>query len=145
MQTGRMTRRIGLIAFNDIAALDLTGPAEVFATANASVPGAYDVLILAASAAPVVSEAGYRIVPTGTLSAAPKLDTIIVPGGAGQRVAHITQPIVTWLQVRRGTRRIASVCTGIYALAQSGLLDGRRATTHWRFAADVSRRFPKLR
>lgn len=139
-----MTRRIALIAFETVNALDLTGPAEVFATASVHVPGAYKLFVLGVSKRPVTSESGIKLVPDGTLATAPSLDTIIVPGGPGLREAAAAAPIVAWLKTRRRTRRIASVCTGIYALAQTGLLDGRRATTHWRFAADAARRFPKI-
>jgi transcriptional regulator GlxA family with amidase domain len=82
----------------------------------------------------------------GSLEAAPALDTIIVPGGAGLRDARIGAPIVQWLRSRAArTRRMVSICTGIYALGETGLLNGRRATTHWRFANDVARRFPGIR
>jgi len=79
------------------------------------------------------------------LDDAPPLDTFIVPGGRGLRETEANARIVAWLQAHaRDCRRIASVCTGIYGLAPSGLLDGRRVTTHWRFARDVAQRFPKL-
>jgi transcriptional regulator GlxA family with amidase domain len=139
-----VTRRIGLIAYDGITALDLAGPSEAFHNANLQVRGAYEIVVLGAEARPMASEAGFRIVPDATLKDAPPLDTVIVPGGMGLREAHVAAPITAWLKTRRRTRRVASVCTGIYALGASGLLDGRRATTHWRFAADVARRFPKI-
>ena len=139
-----MTRRIGLIGYDDITALDLAGPAEVFSTAASMVPGAYQVLVLAAKDKPFIGT-GLKLTPDMTLARAPALDTILVPGGAGLRDPRIGAPIIAWLKARRRTRRICSVCTGIYALAESGLLDGRRATTHWRFAADVARRFPNIK
>lgn len=139
-----MARRIGLIGYNGITALDLVGPAETFSAANSHAPGAYEVLVLSANTKPFASEGGLRLTPDATLDNAPALDTIIVPGGAGLRDDRVAAPIVAWLKTRRRTRRLASVCTGIYALGQSGLLDGRRATTHWRFAADVARRFPGI-
>src|SRR6202011_3763539 len=74
------------------------------------------------------------------------LDTLIVPGGRGLRDAQTNVAIVKWLKAKAAqTRRIVSVCTGIYGLAPTGLLDGRRVTTHWRFAADVAAHFPKLK
>jgi transcriptional regulator GlxA family with amidase domain len=139
-----MTRRIGLIAYPGFTTLDLTGPLDVFDIANAYVPGSYEMIVLAAKADPLPSEAGLNIVPHATLAKAPPLDTIMVPGGSGIRHAATVAPIVAFLKARRRTRRVSSVCTGIYALGESGLLDGRRATTHWRFAADVARRFPKI-
>lgn len=77
---------------------------------------------------------------------APQFDTIIIPGGKGLRQAETRQRAALWLSTQAGqTRRIASVSTGIYALAQSGLVDGRHVTTHWRFSRDLAQRFPKLR
>ncbi len=139
-----MTRRIGLIVYDGLTALDLAGPSETFHNANLQARGAYEIVVLAAEARPMATEAGFRIVPDAALADAPALDTIIVPGGMGLRDERIAAPIAAWLKTRRRTRRIASVCTGIYALGASGLLDGKRATTHWRFAADVARRFPKI-
>jgi transcriptional regulator GlxA family with amidase domain len=143
-QDRAMTRRVGLIAYDGITALDLAGPSEAFHNANLQLRGAYEIVVLAQDARPVATEAGFRIVPDATLADAPPLDTIVVPGGMGLREARTAAPIAAWLKTRRRTRRIASVCTGIYALGASGLLDGRRATTHWRFAGDVARRFPKI-
>jgi transcriptional regulator GlxA family with amidase domain len=139
-----MPRRIGFVCFDGVNALDITGPAEVFGTANAYSASAYDILFVGLALKPVTAEVGLRMLPDATLGNAPPLDTIFIPGGAGLRNPRIATPIITWLRQRRRTRRIASVCTGIYALGASGLLDGRVATTHWRFAADVGRRFTAI-
>jgi transcriptional regulator GlxA family with amidase domain len=139
-----MPRRIGFVCFDGVNALDLTGPAEVFGTANAYFAGAYDILFVGVGLKPVTAEVGLRLAPDVTLDNAPPLDTIVIPGGAGLRNPRIAAPIIRWLRERRRTRRIASVCTGIYALGASGLLNGRVATTHWRFATDVGRRFPAI-
>jgi transcriptional regulator GlxA family with amidase domain len=143
-----VARRIGLIGFGQVNGFDLTGPLEVFATAAAADPvrPAYAVDVVAASLDPITTEAGMRILPGCTFADAPAYDTIIVPGGAGLRDAGVNAAVVAWLMPRLATtRRIASVCTGIYGLAATGMLDGRRATTHWRFIADVQRRFPAIR
>jgi transcriptional regulator GlxA family with amidase domain len=85
-------------------------------------------------------------VPDETLQTAPELDTIILPGGCGLRRSDASETIADWILARiNRTRRIASISTGIYGLAPTGLLDGREVTTHWRFASDVARCFPKLR
>jgi transcriptional regulator GlxA family with amidase domain len=139
-----MTRRIGLILFDGLTALDLVGPLDVFDTANQQSPSAYEIFILGAGGKPIVASSWLHLTPDTTLAKAPALDTIIVPGGAGLRDPAIGGPISAWLKTRRRTRRVASVCTGIYALGEAGLLDDRRATTHWRFAADVARRYPKI-
>ena len=68
-----------------------------------------------------------------------------MPGGPGLREPETNAAVASWLKTRAAsTRRIVSVCTGLYGLAASGLLDGRRATTHWLHAADAARRFPRV-
>ncbi len=107
---------------------------------------AYEVVVLGLTNSRFVAESGIIFHPQTTLRAAPGLDTIIIPGGAGLRRTETNRAVARWVENRAGkTRRIVSICTGIYALAASGLLAGRRVTTHWRFAADVARRFPELR
>jgi transcriptional regulator GlxA family with amidase domain len=138
-------KRIGFIGYDQVTALDFVGPLEAFATANQFGEPTYEIVVLSAGGRPFVSESGIRTTPDAPLSKAPALDTVIVPGGAGLRTTDIAGPIVSWLRTRAsGIRRVASVCTGLYALAGSGLLDGRRATTHWRFAADCRARFPAV-
>lgn len=139
-----MPRLIGLVCFDTVTVLDLTGPAEVFGTANELRPNAYQLIMLGSDLKPMRADIGLKMLPDAKFDGAPAFDTIIIPGGAALRDPLAAAPIVNWLRRRRRTRRIASVCTGIYALGATGLLDGRRATTHWRFASDVARRFPKI-
>ena len=76
----------------------------------------------------------------------PLWDTIVVPGGWGVRERATNAALASWLARHAPRiRRVASVCTGIYALAEAGLLNGRRATTHWRFVEDVAKRFPSVK
>jgi transcriptional regulator GlxA family with amidase domain len=143
--------RIGIVGYEQCNALDLVGPAEAFATAllgeKTRPPGhAYEVLVLGLTSQRFATESGVLFQPHATLQTAPPLDTIVIPGGAGLRREETSRAVGQWVRSRAAqTRRIVSVCTGIYGLAPSGLLDNRRVTTHWRFAADVGRRFPKLR
>lgn len=144
-------KNVGVIAFDGVNALDLVGPLEVFANAGRAdftrgeSRGAYALHVLGLDREPVFAESGVRFVPDSQLSDAPPLDTIIVPGGSGLREPSTNSKVAAWLRLRApAIRRVASVCTGLYALAPTGLLDGRRVTTHWRFAADVARCFPSL-
>ncbi|MDP9098181.1 MAG: helix-turn-helix domain-containing protein, partial [Verrucomicrobiota bacterium] len=106
----------------------------------------YEVVIIGLTKRPFATESGLVFQPATTLEAAPKLDTLIVPGGSGLRLPHVNRRVADWITARaKTTRRVASVCTGIYGLAATGLLDGRHVTTHWRFAADVARRFPAVK
>jgi transcriptional regulator GlxA family with amidase domain len=143
-------KRIGFLLFDGITALDLTGPAEAFAcarvpAARGAVRSAYDVVTIGLSRAACVGESGVTLVPATTIAEVPALDTLIVPGGSGLRRPAINRKAAEWIvRAAPRIRRVASVCTGIYGLAPTGLLDGRRVTTHWNFAADVAAKFPKL-
>ena len=144
-------KRIGLVGFEGVTALHLVGAAEAF-TAAALDDGygnriaCYEVWTLGADCERFHSESGVLLTARTTLAAAPDFDTIIVAGGSGIRKRGVADAIATWLLQRAGTtRRIGAACAGIYALAPTGLLDGRQVTTHWRFATDVARRFPRLK
>lgn len=142
----RRKKKIGIIVFDGCAALDLVGPADAFAVAKADDLPAYEVSVLGVSARPVTAESGVRIIPDTTLAQCSGLDTVIVPGGSGLRREKTGSKVAAWLKNNAPRfRRVASVCTGIYALATSGLLDGREVTTHWRFATDVAQKFPALK
>lgn len=92
------------------------------------------------------SDSGIVFKPARTLKSAPTLDTLIIPGGSGLREPATNARVTAWVRARAGRiRRIASVCTGIYGLAPTGLLDERKVATHWKFAADVARKFPRLK
>ena len=144
-------KTVGLIVFEQVNAADLTGPAEVFSRANISNGygrefSCYEVLILGITTQPCMAESGIVVKPHTDLRSAPPLDTVIVSGGSGVRNATVTKKIAKWLNHRASTtRRIATLGTGIYALAATGMLDHRQVATHWRYARDVARRFPSLR
>jgi transcriptional regulator GlxA family with amidase domain len=141
-------KRIGLIGYDGVVAIDLAGPAEVFGSARIGeverdAKPCYEVLTIASSNRAFVADSGLMFKPQKTFQNAPPLDTIIIPGGVGLRDSDICTSVSAFIKKQAGrTRRIASVCTGIYALAATGLLAGRKVTTHWRWARDVARRFP---
>ena len=144
-------KTVGLIVFEQVTAADLTGPAEVFSRANISngngcESSCYNVLMLGVTAQPCRTESGIVVKPHTDLGSAPPLDTVIVPGGSGIHDAKVTKKIAKWLNHRASTtRRIATLGSGIYALAATGMLDHRQVATHWRYERDVARRFPALR
>jgi transcriptional regulator GlxA family with amidase domain len=145
-----LPKRVGVLGFDGIAALDLVGPTETFAAAvlddgHGARRPCYAPVTIGVSSRSFRAESGLRFKADTTLPAAPALDTIVIPGGSGLRQPGVSAAVTAWLKSRaKRTRRIASVCTGIYGLAPTGLLDGRRVTTHWRFVRDVSQRFPRL-
>ena len=142
--------RIALLGFDGVAGLDLMGPVEVFAAANWELEArgdaiCYDITIVAPRAEPFVTESSVTITPHA-VAGNQAFDTVIVPGGPGLREAATNAWAAAWLLRQAGrVPRIASVCTGVYGLAATGLLDGRRAVTHWKHVRDAARRFPKVR
>src|SRR5215831_16012594 len=144
-------KRIGLLGFDGVQALDLTGPAEAFAAATLDENGVgpqrcYEVVVIGLTGKPFVS-ADCRLIykPHETIDTAPTLDTLIVPGGPGLREPETNAKVSAWVRNRASRiRRIATVCTGTYGLAATGLLDGRKVTTHWRHARDLAARFPQV-
>jgi len=141
-------KRIGFLLFDDVTALDVVGPMDAFASArlpHTSTP-CYELMTIGVTKKEVTAESGLILRPRVSLAQCPRLDTLVIPGGRGLRTARTNAIVANWIRSRANTtRRIASVCTGIYGLAPTGLLDGKSVTTHWRFAEDVARRFPALK
>ena len=151
-KAGKRQREVAILIYAGVQSLDVTGPLEVFAAADALIrrtdrgERGYNVRVLASEPGPVTSSSGLAIAPHGVLAGAPaRLDTLIVPGGSGHRQAAGDPELVAWIRTRSlGARRTASVCTGAFLLAATGLLAGRRATTHWSAAAALQRRHPDV-
>jgi len=146
-------KRIGFLGYDGVQGLDLVGPLEAFMAARldgdkeeTKLQPLYETLIIGLDQGAFTSETGIVIHPSKTLYNAPLLDTLIIPGGRSLRSGDTSTNISEWLKRRaRLIRRIAAVCTGVYAVAPTGLLDGRRVSTHWRFARDLANRFPALK
>jgi transcriptional regulator GlxA family with amidase domain len=143
--------RVGLVGFDEVTALHLVGPAGTFAAAALDdgygnrIP-CYEVHTIGVFSDRFRAEDGLMFEVRETLSSAPVLDTIIVAGGSGIQRPEVSDKLATWILKRiNDTRRIGAVCTGIYGVAPTGLLNGREVTTHWRFARDLARRFPRLK
>ncbi len=148
---GMMKRRhIVLVGFDRLTAMDLVGPMEAFGSAQVrSADGVrkpcYQITVAGLAGKTFRSEFGLGLVASCPLSAVRDIDTLIVPGGRGLREPKANTRLSVWLRKNAsGIRRIASVCTGIYGLAASGLLTGRTVSTHWRYCADVAAKFPEL-
>jgi transcriptional regulator GlxA family with amidase domain len=138
-------RRVVIVVFPGVQTLDVTGPAEVLRAAGLLQPPGYDVTI-AATASGAVETSSVSLLPDALLDdCAGPIDTLIVAGGTGSRRAEEDQRLVGWIaEAARRSRRVASVCTGAFLLARAGLLDGRRATTHWASCADLAARYPAV-
>ena len=146
-----VVRVVELLAFPLVQLLDVTGPIQVFASANDVVLEAggrppYDLRVVARGGAQVTASAGLKLSALPLPLGGAAVDTLMVAGGQGVEAAAADPVIIDWVQARaKRARRIASVCTGAFLLAASGLLDGRRAATHWSYCAELARRFPKVR
>jgi transcriptional regulator GlxA family with amidase domain len=142
--------RIALFAYPEVQALDLSGPLEIFARATRLLreegrphPG-YSLAVVGTRAGPIASSSGFRFLPDTTFRALrSKVDTLLVVGGRGIDAQVTDANVLRWLRGMAGrVRRLGSVCTGAFLLAEAGLLDGRTATTHWSRAAELSARYP---
>ncbi|WP_405846263.1 GlxA family transcriptional regulator [Streptomyces sp. NBC_01518] len=136
-------RTVLVVLFDDVQSLDVTGPVEVFAGAEAQSPGTYRIRSASLDGAPVRTSSGLTVVPDSSLADAPAPHTLLVPGGRGTRAPD--PRLTAWLRTH-GPRaeRLVSVCTGAILLAEAGLLDGRRATTHWAYCAKLAGDHPTI-
>jgi transcriptional regulator GlxA family with amidase domain len=140
-------RRVVILAFPGVQPLDVVGPAEVFSGTALLAPGAYTVEVVAGEREPILARgSGYTIVPAATTAACRgPIDTLIIAGGFGVDDALKDASLVGWVRAAaRRSRRITSVCSGALLLAAAGLLDGRRATTHWASCDELQRRHPEV-
>ncbi|AZF31361.1 Transcriptional regulator, AraC family [Pseudomonas sp. R4-35-07] len=145
-----MPRLIHVLAFDNAQVLDVTGPLQVFASANdlarqRGLPAPYAVNVIADQAKPVMTSAGLALVAEPLPAVDQPCDTLVIAGGWGVYGAAEDPALVHWVREKsRHTRRMASVCTGAFLLAASGLLDGCRVATHWTRCEELARKFPAL-
>ncbi|GAB2560465.1 GlxA family transcriptional regulator [Nocardia heshunensis] len=151
---GTLERFVVIVLFDRVDLLDVTGPPEVFALLAREMNGetGYHVVLAAETLDPVTTSAGVRVLPDVTFAeiAERPIDTLVVPGAvemdADGRVRALSDPaVVEWVRrLAAHTRRIASVCVGAHLLADAGLLDGKRATTHWSTAQQLAAEHPAI-
>ena len=144
-------RVVEMLAFPGVQLLDVAGPLQVFSSANDLVAresgvAPYILRVVGAGGQWVMASAGFGIAvnPLPRIGAA--LDTLLIAGGPGVEAAAADSLLIAWIRRRAAAaRRVASVCTGAFLLGASGILDGRRAATHWSCCAELARRFPAVR
>jgi transcriptional regulator GlxA family with amidase domain len=144
-------RIIEVLAFPAVQLLDVAGPIQVFSSANDIVAGAggtrpYHVSVVSEGGQDVTATAGMTLAAKPLSECGQAVDTLMVAGGEGAEAAADNPVLIEWLR-RRATeaRRVASVCTGAFVLAATGVLDGRRAATHWKYCSRLARLYPAVR
>ncbi|CAN7562547.1 thiamine biosynthesis protein ThiJ [Acidovorax sp. Leaf76] len=142
---------IAILVFDEVEALDLGGPYEVFTTATRmqqrlqpGAPAPFAVQCVARSLAPVQARAGLRVLPDADFTTATAPDVLIVPGGVVDAAAACAQTRAWVAQAARGAQITASVCTGAFILAAAGVVTDGPVTTHWEDIADLRAQFPAL-
>lgn len=144
-------RRVAILAFDGVQALDVTGPNEVFAGAGAAAhacgrTGSYEALIVSVAGGPIVTESGLGLMTAPIIDLDGRLDLVVVPGGRGVDAAcrddRLRSAVV---ELADRSRRLATVCTGTVLAARCGLLDGRRVATHWARASRLAAEYPNIK
>ena len=145
-------QRVGILVFPDVEVLDFCGPFEVFSVTRLNEsrrrqePSPFEVILVAATTEPVVATGGLRVLPDHDLGTCPRLDLLVVAGGWGTRSLVHDERVVGWVRDRAGAVELAaSVCTGSFLYAEAGLLDGRRATTHWQSLDRMQETYPAIK
>ena len=133
--------QVGILIFDNVEVLDFAGPFEVFSRTR-TVPGPesrrsddsapFRVLTVAKTREPVTATGGLVVVPEFGFADVPRIDLLVVPGGFGTRPLLQDEETLEWIRrTAVAAQRVTSVCTGALLLGKLGLLDGKRATTHW--------------
>jgi transcriptional regulator GlxA family with amidase domain len=148
-----MSLRVLILAYDGVEALDFAGPFEVFTTASrvslrmnpgAAAPFEVASVALQSIGHPVQARAGLRLLADHDLASNPKADVLIVPGGVVDSPMASPETLGWIAECAAGAQLVASVCTGVFLLAKSGVVDRESVTTHWEDIADLREQFPSL-
>ena len=139
-------RRVVIVAFEGAQSLDVSGPAEAFSIATRFFGGDYAIELVTPDGEPARCSSGLTLNADRSIDEVRgAIDTLVVAGGVGTKDAIADTHLVDWVHgAATRSRRVASVCTGAFVLAEAGLLDGRRATTHWSECARLAARYPEI-
>ncbi len=145
-----MTRTVLVLGFPGVQSLDVTGPADVFTTASIALrdqgsPVTYDLRLVSQHGQPIDTGVGLQFVAHALPDPAEPVDTLLLPGGTGVHRAVDDAELIEWIrETATRARRVISVCNGAFLAAEAGLLDGRRAATHWAMAEHLAERYPTV-
>ncbi|MEP7187511.1 MAG: GlxA family transcriptional regulator [Rhodanobacter sp.] len=142
-----MPRTIAMLALPGVQLLDISGPLDVFAQANIETGSeVYALKVIACEAGPIRSSSGVRLLADAVADGpAQRFDTLLVAGAPQAASLRLNTQVLDWLRAcATKSRRYGSVCTGAFVLAATGLLDGRRVTTHWAVAEQLAQRYPDI-
>ncbi|MCF2921936.1 DJ-1/PfpI family protein [Pseudoalteromonas sp. APAL1] len=135
---------IGIYIYDDAEVLDFSGPFEVFSTAKRLADNDWQVSLIAENDRPVLARGGYSVNPHYSFADCPLLDLLVVVGGDHTRELEKAE-VIAWLKnTATNTKRVASVCTGAFLLAKTGLLSGKNVTTHWLDQPELAAMFSDL-
>lgn len=141
-------RTVVMLALPGVQLLDVSGPLDVFAEANSQLgQKAYELIVATEEPGPLSSSSGVRLMPDWVITEdmPGKIDTLLVAGCPKASEMCVSDQMIDWLKKQTSiARRFGSVCSGAFFLAASGLLEGRRVTTHWAVAEELARRYPEV-
>jgi transcriptional regulator GlxA family with amidase domain len=144
-------KQVGIVVYEEVEVLDFCGPFEVFSVTRLNEEkrreeaSPFSAFLVAEKRSPVVATGGMKVLPDHDLDSCPKLDILLVPGGWGFRHQMNNERLLKWIaECSRQVETLTSVCTGALLLGKAGLIDGKRATTHWRWLDSMQELFPKV-
>lgn len=139
--------KVGIFLFNDVEILDFAGPFEVFSLSSKNNEKLFEVITIGETDELITARNGLKVLPMASFKDKLKLDILIIPGGYGAEKIEIKNQItINWIKEQKDKVKIlASVCTGAFLLAESGILDNKSATTHWMDIDRLEKEYPKIR
>lgn len=141
------TNTVGIVLFDDVEVLDFAGPYEVLSvTQDEQKEKPFNVVTISETGQEIRARNGLRVTPDFSFKTHPRLDTLIIPGGYGAREIESKNPVlIDWVKEQnQSVEKMTSVCTGSFILAEAGLLDGKKVTTHWTTLDRLEQEFPEL-